>query len=240
MEALATKLQSLAGLEGRDFEILARASRDVRTVIPGDDIISEGDNPDNVYLILRGFAFRYKVTEDGGRQVFAYLLPGDFCDLHVALLNRMDHSIGTVSPCEIALIPRRTILTLTGEHPRIARALWMCTLVDEATLREWLLNIGRRAADKRIAHLFCEIHARLEAVGLATSGAFELPIPQPLLADTVGLSNIHVNRSLRALREANLVTFRKHVVVIPDMLKLQDYAGFSPAYLHLQHNRSSI
>lgn len=234
MEVLARKLQTLAGIRDVDLAVLSAASSDVRTIEPGEDIISEGENPETVFLVLSGFAFRYKLTEEGDRQVFAYLLPGDFCDLHVALLGRMDHSIGTISPCRIAVISRQTIITLTEEHPRIARALWLCNLVDGATLREWLLNIGRRPAHQRLAHLFCEIYARIAAVGLTTPGSFSLPIPQAVLADTVGMSDVHVNRSLRVLREAGLVTFRKQIVSIPNVPELESYAGFDPAYLHLR------
>lgn len=240
MEALARKLQTLAQIDEADLAVLSNASRDVRKIEPGADIISEGDNPEDVYIILNGFAFRYKLTEAGGRQVFAYLLPGDFCDLHVALLTHMDHSIGTISPCEIAVIDRRAILEITEQHPRITRALWMCNLVDEATLREWLLNLGRRAAEQRVAHLFCEIYTRLEAVGGASVGEFSLPIPQALLADTVGMSDVHVNRSLRALREAGLVRFHRQHVVIPDVQRLAEFSGFNPDYLHLQPMRSRI
>lgn len=234
MEALARKLQTLAQIDDVDLSVLSRASKEIRTIAPGSDIISEGENPEMVYLIISGFAFRYKSTEEGRRQVFAYLLPGDFCDLHVALLDHMDHSIGTVSPCKIAVIDRRTILDLTERHPRIARALWICNLVDEATLREWLLNVGRRPADKRVAHLFCEIHTRLAAVGYAGSGEFQLPITQSVLADTVGLSDVHVNRSLRSLREAGLVTVQRQRVVIHDVCRLAEHAGFCPDYLHLR------
>ncbi|WP_336812370.1 Crp/Fnr family transcriptional regulator [Bosea sp. MMO-172] len=234
MDIFARKLRSLSDIRDSDLAPLRDAARDRKTITPGADIITEGEEPEDVHLILSGFAYRYKLTEDGLRQIFAYLLPGDFCDLHVALLNYMDHSIGTVSPCEVALIPRRKILALIEDHPRIARALWLCNLVDAAVLREWLLNVGRRSADTRIAHLFCEIHERLVVVGMAEPDSFELPIPQAALADTVGLSDVHVNRSLRALREAGVATFRNHTVSIPNIAALRAYAGFESSYLHLR------
>lgn len=240
MEIFARKLRSLSDIQESDLAILSEASRERRTITPGSDIISEFDEPDDVHLITSGFAFRYKLTEEGQRQIFAYLLPGDLCDLHVALLTRMDHSIGTVGPCEMVLMSRRKVMSLIEEHPRIARALWLCNLVDAAVLREWLLNMGRRPANKRIAHLFCEIHERMAAVDFAGPDSFDLPIPQATLADTVGLSDIHVNRSLRDLREAGLVTFRKHTVAIPDVDRLRDYAGYDATYLHLRERTSSI
>jgi CRP-like cAMP-binding protein len=167
-----------------------------------------------VHLILDGFACRYKLTDEGTRQIMAYLVPGDFCDLHVFILKEMDHSIATLSRCTVGDIPRDRILTLL-ERPAIAKALWWATLVDEAVLREGLVNIGRREAAERIAHLVCELLLRLRAVGLANGGGFELPITQAELADIVGLSDVHVNRSLQALREAGLITLKgKHLVIL--------------------------
>ena len=130
-------------------------------------------------------------------------------------------------------IPTRTIVDLTDNHPRLAKAFWWCSLVDGATLREWLVNVGQRSAAQRIAHLFCELHVRLEAVKLTVGGAFELPITQTELADTVGMSNVHVNRSLKRLREAGLMTHRGRSVRIPDVAKLKHFASFNPNYLHL-------
>lgn len=231
MTVFAKKLLSLADIDADDIELLMSASRDVRKIEAGSAIIHEGDNPDDVHVVMSGFAYRYKDTFEGRRQIFAYLLPGDFCDLHVALLKRMDHSIGTLSSCEVALMPRRAVAEMM-QHPRLARALGLCSLA--ATLREWLLNIGQRPAEQRIAHLFCEIRARMKAVDLIEDGSFSLPIPQTALADTVGLSEVHVSRSLRALREAGLVEFQKRIVSIPNAKKLAEYAEFDPAYLHLR------
>ncbi len=146
--------------------------------------------------MLEGFAYRYKLLPDGKRSIFAYLVPGDFCDLNIFILKAMDHSIATLSACTMVDIPRPRILELL-ERPAIARALWWATLVDEATLREWLVNMGRRDAETSIAHLFCEMHLRLKSIGLADGGEFRLPITQNELADTVGLSAVHVNRSLQ-------------------------------------------
>jgi CRP-like cAMP-binding protein len=178
------------------------------------------------------FACRYKFTSDGRRQIMAYLVPGDFCDLHVFILKHMDHSIATLSPCTVVDIPRAHVLELT-ERPAIARALWWATLVDEATLREWLVNIGQREAAQRIAHLLCELLLRLRAVGLANGDSYELPITQAELGDTTGVSTVHVNRSLQALREAGLITLKAKYLVILDAKRLEKFSGFRANYLHL-------
>jgi CRP-like cAMP-binding protein len=232
--AFIRKLDSFEPLNPDDRAWLLSVTSRTREVAADQDLIREGDNPENVLLIMDGFAMRYKLTAEGKRQIFAYLIPGDFCDLHVALLSKMDHSIGTLSPCRVAHLAPSMIVELTERRPSLTRALWMCSLVDEATLREWLVNLGQRPASHRIAHLFCEVHERMNAIGLADEGSFELPLTQAELGDTMGLSIVHVNRSLKELREAKLVTLRNERIVIPNVHRLKTYSDFDPSYLHLR------
>lgn len=239
-DALIRKLQCFEPVRDDDVAWLRDASSSPRKVKANTDLIHEGDEPENVFLIMEGLACRYKSTWEGGRQIFAYLVPGDFCDLHVALLDEMDHSIATLSACSVVTIPKRKVLELTETRPALTRAFWWCSLVDEAVLREWIVNVGSRPAEQRIAHLFCELHARLKAVGLTSDGSFVLPITQTELGDTVGLTAVHANRSLRALREAGLVTFRDDIVQMNDMARLQAFAGFNPNYLHLNRKRQPL
>jgi CRP-like cAMP-binding protein len=199
----------------------------------GAHIIEEGDRPDDVHLVLDGFACRYKMMPNGSRQIMALLVPGDFCDLHVAILGEMDHGIATLSPCTMVEIPRATILDMTDHHPRIARALWWASLVDEGVLREWIVNLGQRDAEHRMAHLFCELLVRLRAVGRADEAGYELPMTQAELGDVLAISNVHVNRTLQTLREAGLIAFKGQRLTIPDVERLKAYAEFTPNYLHL-------
>jgi CRP-like cAMP-binding protein len=229
---LTRRLEGLGPLSAEDRRLLDDVIRDDREVGPRDDLIKEGDDPDDVLLILEGFACRYKLTRDGKRQIAAYLVPGDFCNLHVFILKAMDHNIGTLSACRIVAIPRARILELT-ERPAIARALWWATLVDEAILREWLVSLGRRDAAQRLAHILCELLHRLRAVGLAKGSSYELPLTQVDLADTLGLSTVHLNRSLQALRNEGLITLKDKHVVILHPTRLTELAGFNPNYLHL-------
>lgn len=182
-------------------------------------------------LILEGFACRYKMLPDGTRQIVAYLVLGDFCDLHVFILKVMDHTIATLSRCTVVKISRAPILELM-ERPAIARAFWWPALVDEATLREWLVNVGARTAEQRIAHLRCEL-LLLQTVGLTNGDTYELPITQAELADTVGLTSVHVNRVLQRLRRDGLITLKGKNLVIPDLERLKAFSGFNPNYLHL-------
>lgn len=232
--AFVRKLDRFEQLTPDDRAWLLEISVRAKQVSADCDLIREGDNPENVLVVIDGFAMRYKLTSNGRRQIFAYLIPGDFCDLHVALLKKMDHSIGTLSPCRVAQFTPAMIVELTERSPSLTRALWMCSLVDGATLREWLVNLGQRSAPHRISHLFCELHERMLAVGLTDDGSFELPLTQSELSDTMGLSIVHVNRSLKELRESGLVTLRNERIIIPDVAVLKDYAEFDASYLHLK------
>lgn len=232
MNVLTRKLEAFATLSDEDRVLLDTVASRIRDVGARTDIIREGEAPDEVNLILDGFACRYKVTSDGKRHIMAYLVPGDFCDLHVLVLKQMDHSIATLSPCRVAKISRASVLEMSG-RPAIARALWWATLVDEATLREWLVNIGQRDAPERIAHLLCELLLRLRTVGLTAGDSYVLPITQAELGDTMGLSTVHVNRSIQSLREAGLITLSSKQLVILDAERLVEFSGFTANYLHL-------
>lgn len=230
---LIRKLEYGALLTDEDRAVLETVSRRSHRIPTNNDIITEGMRPTAVNLVMRGFACRYKLLPDGKRQIMAFLVPGDFCDLNVSLLGEMDHTIGTGWGCDIVEIPRATIDELIQNHPRIRRALQWSTLVDEATLRAWLVSMGQRSADKQMAHLICELLVRLQAVGFADADGFDFPLSQTDIGDTLGLSVVHVNRTLQELRGLNLVSWKHKRVHIPDVERLKAYAGFDPNYLHL-------
>ena len=236
---LRRKLELFGPLPTADQSLLDAVIGQPHQVEAHRDIVREGDAPGDVHLVLDGFACRYKILADGTRSIFAYLVPGDFCDLNIFILREMDHTIATLSACTMVSIPRERILELT-ERPAIARALWWTTLVDAATLREWLVNIGKRRAEIRVAHLLCELHLRLKSVGLADGGEFALPLTQSELADTMGMSPVHMNRSLQALRGDDLVILKSRHLVIPDIDRLREMAQFNPNYLHLDGGKWDV
>ena len=213
-------------------ELLLSLCNDVRAFGPRRDIIREGERPDHVHLMIEGWSCRYKILPDGSRQITAFLIPGDFCDTHITLFDQMDHSIGSLDDSKVAFIPRAKKLEI-AEHPRVARALWWASLVDEAVLRSWIVNMGRRDAFERVGFLICEMHARLRNVSLVDGGEFELPLTQEELGDALGLTSVHVNRTLKRLREEELMTFKRQQITILDVAKLQQLVGFDPNYLHL-------
>jgi CRP-like cAMP-binding protein len=230
---LIRKLENFAPLAEEERRALLDATGTIRRYAAHEDLIQEGAPTEGVKIILDGLACRYKVLPDGRRQIVAYFVPGDMCDLRVFLLKRMDHSIGTLCPVEAALLPQESLLELTERYPRLTRALWWSTLVEESITREWIVNVGYRTAFERMAHLFCEIFLRLQAVGLTHENHCDLPLTQTELADTLALSAVHVNRTLMDMRRAHLVTFQGRQLIIHDRQALQSVAGFDPNYLHL-------
>jgi CRP-like cAMP-binding protein len=230
---LIRKLENFAPLAEEEKAALLAASNTVRRYGAHEDLIHQGSPSDGVKVILEGLACRYKVLPDGRRQIVAYFVPGDMCDLRTFLLRRLDHSIGTLCPVEAALLPQESVLDLTERYPRLTRALWWSTLVEEAITREWIVNVGHRTAFERMAHLFCEIFFRLQAVGLTQDNRCDLPLTQTELADTLALSAVHVNRTLMDMRRARLITFQGRQLIIHDLQALQSVAGFDPNYLHL-------
>lgn len=234
---LVLKLMRGAQLTPEDCEILETMGQTAQWIGPRLDLICEGQQPEYVHIVLEGFACRYKVLPDGGRQVIALLLPGDFCDLHVAILGEMDHNIATITACKIARLPYTAVMDITTSHTRITRAMWWATLVDEGILREWLVGMGRRAADKRLAHFLCELMVRLQTVNLANDSGFGLPLTQSDLADVLGLTLVHVNRVLQQLRAVGLLGLKEKQLIVPDLPRLKAFADFDPNYLHLEPRR---
>ena len=198
-----------------------------------EDIIREGEHSADVHLVLSGWACRYKMLADGGRQIIAFLVPGDLCDPEIFILKEMDHSIGTLAPSTIAAIPGETMRDLVLKHPRIAVALWWGTLTDEGVLRARIIDIGRRDAYQRIAHLLHELLIRLRIVGVMTDNSFELPITQVDIADATGLTHVYVNRVMQRLRDEGLIAWQRKRVTITDPEGLKEAGQFNPNYLHL-------
>lgn len=230
---LIRKLGTFTELSSEEERALQDAVGSTRSYGAHEDVIREGDMGSGVPVLIAGFACRHKMLPDGRRQIIGYFLPGDMCDARVFILRKMDHTISTLAPTTTCTLAREAILDLTSRYPRITRALWWNTLVEEAIVRQWLVNIGQRTALERLAHLFCEIHVRLQVVGLSTPTGCELPVTQSELADTVALSTVHVNRTLKELRRVGLVSMSSKSLVIHDLPGLRALAMFDPGYLHL-------
>ena len=234
MNVLVRKLELFAPLSDEDKLLLEESIRNTRVIDAHVDLSVEGSTPSSVHLVLTGLAFRYKTLEDGRRQILGFLVPGDFCDAHSFVLTKTDHSLATACVSTIVGLSPERIMSLSN-RPAILRAFWWATLVEEAIAREWLVNLGKRNAEASLSHLFCELHMRLSAVGSVTGGALRLPLTQSELGDVLGLSTVHVNRSLQSLRGQGLIVLRNGVLELPDVARLRAFCGFKDDYLHHQN-----
>jgi len=182
---------------------------------------------------LSGFAYRQKVTGEGTRQIVALCIPGDAIDFQNMFLSISDHGIQILTRAVVADIPREPLQQLMLKRPAIGVAIIHSTLIEASILREWVVNVGRRDARARIAHVLCEFAVRLEARGLASKDGFELPMTQEQLGDATSLTPVHVNRVLKGLQSDGLISRQRRNIQFTDWRALQDTADFTRRYLHL-------
>jgi CRP-like cAMP-binding protein len=230
---LIAKLETRAPLAADDREALYDLYADARELGARRNIIREGDRPDFIHLMIDGWGARYKLLPDGARQITAFLIPGDFCDIHATILNEMDHGISTLTRARVAFITREKMDALT-ERPSLAKAFWWGTLVDESVLRNWIVNIGRRDAYEAVGHLICELYVRMKNVGLVDNHRFDVPLTQEEIGDALGLTPVHVNRVLQRLRSEDLISFLRGHRIIHDYERLEKASGFNANYLHIE------
>ena len=227
------KIERFTQLSEGDHAVLAAACERTRRYRPREDIIREGDRPRTIDIVLTGWAARYKVIEDGRRQIVSFLLPGDLFDANIFLLPVMDHSVTAITAVTCAEIPPETLDDIVRRQPDLARAMWCDTLVALSIQREWTLSLGQRSALERIAHLLSELFLRLQAVGLTRGGRCELPLTQSDMAEATGLTSVHVNRTLQDLRARGLIALSGRELTVPDLEALQAVSAFNASYLHL-------
>jgi CRP-like cAMP-binding protein len=229
------KLSDFAELFGADGSGLEKVSAFPRRVPARTDLIREEDRPGPVFVVLKGWAQRYKILPDGTRQIVAFLMSGDCCDLHIGMLAEMDHSIKTVTPSRIATIFSHDMGEMLDRHRNIEKALYRAQLTDEGTLRAWIVSMGRRTSIERVAHLMCEFYLRATRIGLATEAAdFALPLSQVILADALGMTPVPINRVLKQLWSQEILDIRRGGMIVTNPVRLAQIAGFDENYLHRQ------
>jgi len=230
---LKRTLQERKLLEATDIAALEDLPYRVQTYEPAKYLVREGAPSDVCPLLISGFAFRQKLTNAGARQIVAIQIPGEFLDLDNLFLSESDHNVQTLTRCTVASFPLAGVRKLVQEYPAISTALWTQALVRASVYREWIVNVGRRDARTRIAHLLCEFAFRLKNAGISDGFSYELPVTQEQMADAVGLTPVHVNRVLRALESDGLIARNKRHVSIADWNQLTEEADFTIRYLHL-------
>lgn len=231
--AFIRKLERMAPLEEPDRQAIRSLPFETANAGAGSFLAREGDTAEQCCVILTGYVCWSKTTSEGARQIVSFHVPGDIVDLQHLLLSRADHNIQTITDVTYATVPSGAVKRLAQDRPLIGEALWRDSLIDASVFREWVLNVGRRDAKSRVAHMLCEFAVRRENAGLGSPTAFELPMTQEHIADATGLTVVNVNRMLASLAADGLMTRDQRQVEIMDWPGMQRVADFDPAYLHL-------
>lgn len=234
IEMLSARLASFIPLDTRTRAAIDQlAARRVRKIGAKRDIIRENERPQTLIAIRRGWACRYKTMPDGQRQQLAILLPGDLVDLHLQVLACTVHSVAAITPVEVSLIDPHELERVVQERSTLADALARQAHAQQALEREWLLSIGQRTAHEKISQLLLELFVRLRLVGLADGNSCEMPLTQFDMAEAAGLTAVHVNRTLQALRRDGLIVLERRRLTLLDPDRLANAAMFNPVSLHL-------
>jgi len=237
LKPLVDRLASRVDLGAQDRAAIMALPFTVKVVERAQFIVRERELAKQSCLMLSGYSIRSKVTATGSRQIVAIHMKGEAVDLQNSMLQVADHSVQMLTSGKIAVIPREAIIELTLERPKISHAMWIDTLVDASIFREWIMNVGRRDARTRLAHLLCEFALRLKLAGLGQDSGYELPMTQEQLADATGLTSVHVNRIMKLLEAEGLIArLHPRSIHIGNWRKLAEAGDFDSNYLHLREN----
>jgi CRP-like cAMP-binding protein len=240
LQPLLDKLLYWHPLDEADRRAVLALPHRIKKVSVHHFLVREREAAKECCLMLSGFSVRHKIVGGGARQIVSIHMAGDIVDLQNSILGTADHSVQMLTSGEAVLIPRDAVRQLALDYPRVGMAMWEDTLVDASIFREWIANVGRRNAVTRIAHLLCEFSLRLEVAGLGNHHTYELPMTQEQLADAVGLTPVHVNRTLKVLENDGLIGRKGRHVTIGDWQHLADVGDFDPTYLHLPKEEPAL
>jgi CRP-like cAMP-binding protein len=229
---LIARLQAVVGVSGQDQAKLASMPHSIKTLNDGEYVLHQGDAPARCAVVMTGFLARQKVVSERN-QISSFYVPGDMPDLHTLHLPVMDHDLCSVGASTVAFITHSHLREMLEGSPGLTNAFWRETLIHAAIYREWVENLGSRQALPRLAHLLCELAARLEMVGLLDDDSFRLPFTQQDFADACGLSTVHVNRTIQELRRRDLIAWQGPIARLLQREELEMIADFSPGYLHV-------
>lgn len=219
-------------LSDNEKQVLEQAIGRQTVLSPREVLISKGELAEHSTYLIDGYMLRYIDGIDGDRQIVCVHVPGDFVDLHAFAMKRLDHDVCALNEAKIAYVPHRALSDIMRSEPHLARILWFSTLLDAAMHREWIFRLGRLTAKARLAHFLCELHTRMEFVGLVQDNVLEVPLTQQDLSQICGITPIHVNRVAAELREAKLATLTRPVMEIHDLQALKNMCQFDGDYLY--------
>lgn len=234
IEAHLRKLRARDDISREEAAAIERAITEVRVHRADTTVVRRGQELKESMLLLDGWMARARDLSDGQRQISELQFPGDFTDLHGFSLKRLDHNVITITECRLAIFPHENIRDLLERFPHLARVYWLMTNIDAAIHREWTVSLGRRSALARMAHLFCETLVRLQVGGTIADDSYEFPLTQQELGECLGLTSVHINRTLQELRRRKLIEVENRRATILDLAALKTLAEFDPFYLYLE------
>jgi CRP-like cAMP-binding protein len=236
IDVLVKKLKTIGQLKPEHEAALRQLPVQRQTLERGQDAVMEGLVMSHCCIVLSGMLFRHKTMHDGSRQILSFHPAGDIPDLQSLHLQRVDYTLSASTPTTIGLIQHSAIHALLDDHYPLTGLLWRDTLIDASKFLTWMLYVGQASAEAKMAHLFCEMFVRTRAVGLADGTSFRLPVTQTDIADALGISVVHANRTLQQLRSESLLRFDNGMAEILDWDGISALAQFDPGYLHLAIN----
>jgi CRP-like cAMP-binding protein len=226
------KLHRVSSLSDDDVQAVLDLPHRITRVSARDYLVREGSVPLECCVLIQGYASRSKLALDGGRQIVSFHIAGDILDLQHLFLERADHYVQATTDATVAWIPMDRLRLLSETRPAVGTAFWRDALIDASVFREWVLNVGRRNAKMRIAHMLCELIVRCAAAGLGSPDRMQLPFTQEEIGDATGLTSVHVNRMLRELSDEGLIRRDGRMLEILDWEAFKEAAAFDGAYLH--------
>lgn len=221
-----------ASLSDEDRRAIGALPVTERTFERESYLIREGQPTTHCTLLRSGFAYRHKLVRNGARQIISIHIPGEFVDLQNAMFEIADHNVQCLTRVEVLLIRKQALNDIIADRPNVRRVLWLDTLIDASIFREWVVNVGRRNARARIAHLLCELILRIRQTEDILQTSWDIPLTQEQMADAVGLTPVHTNRTLKSLREDGVITFEQRKLRVIDWDKLVKVGEFNERYLH--------
>jgi CRP-like cAMP-binding protein len=227
------RLMARSPLGAEDQKTVLGLPCTVRHFAAHREIVQLGQQVEHAGLVADGFVARFGQTEEGQRQFFSFHIPGDFADLYSLMVPTAPSALQALTATTILQVPHSALRSAAARCPAVGAAMWRDCVIDNLSLSQWLMNVGRRDARSRLAHLLCELALRFDFIGRGSRQGFSLPMTQEHLADALGLTPVHVNRTLKALREDGVVTLARGRVHIHDWEMLAASAQFDPLYLQL-------
>jgi CRP-like cAMP-binding protein len=234
MDAILGRLRHHADISDEDAEGLTSLPHTIVNRGPGQTIVSVGEAVTHLFVIEEGWAMRHRMLSDGRRQIVNFMVPGDCFDLQALVSAKADHYVSTLTNVRLRTTPAALFLAAMRARPALATGFWWAAVQEESILREQIVRIGRRTARERVAHLILELHRRLLQTGAAKTNSIIMPLTRETMADSLGLSAVHISRTLSSLRARKLIEATGRTITLSDPSGLARLAHFNEAYLHLE------